>query len=145
VCEAAARWARSLGAMVRLEPPRLDRVDNKRPDLEIYIANKHYLLDVSIVHPSAASYKKAASSKHLATAPQAERRKSSKYRDLAAASHAEFFPFVVESLVVLVRKLLSLFSPLCVRPRVPIWRGASMRLCMVCRAMLPLLSSVGMR
>jgi hypothetical protein len=34
---------------------------------------------------------------HLATALQAERRKSAKYRDLAAAAHAEFFPFVVES------------------------------------------------
>jgi hypothetical protein len=77
VCEAVARWVRSFGAMVRLKPPRLDRVDNKRPDLEIFI-NNHYLLDVSIVHPSAASYKKAASSKHLATALQAERRKSAK-------------------------------------------------------------------
>jgi ribosomal protein L11 len=49
------------------------------------------------VHPSANSYKVAAAKKQLSTTVIAERRKISKYTEMAKAARAEFFPFVVES------------------------------------------------
>ncbi len=144
VCEALAKWCRSLGAMVRLEPPRLDRNDNKRPDLDIQIANNRFLIDVSVVHPSAASYKSKSATTHLHTTTIAERRKTSKYTDMAKEQRAEFFRLLLSPLVGLVSVLPSSLSPLCVCPSLLISRGALVTLCMVCRGMLRLLFSVVM-
>ncbi len=137
VCEAVARWARSLGAMVRLEPPRLDRVDNKPLTSTTYSTSPSC---IRLLFPTRRPLRPS-------TSPL-------RYKLSAASPPSTVtspppptlsFPLLLLSLLVVsVRKLLSLFSPLCVRPRVPIWRGARMRLCMVFRAKLPLLSNVGM-
>jgi hypothetical protein len=80
-----------------LEPARIGSADRKRPDLEVLIGPKRFLVDVYTVHPGAESYAPKAAEKQLWTAAFAESRKVRKYAVMAAEAGADFFPFVVES------------------------------------------------
>ncbi len=67
--------------------------DRKRRDLQIWINNAHYFVDVSIVHPdAAASYAARAPRERLATAVATASRRTAKYRPNPAC-----FLLVVES------------------------------------------------
>ena len=71
--------------------------DKKRPDLEILVGPRRFLVDVSVVNPAAASYALKASTERLSAAAARETVKERKYESMAAEAKAEFFPFVVES------------------------------------------------
>ena len=49
------RFAKLAGATVVIEPKNLFSESLKRPDLQIIMNHKNYLLDVTIVHPTAPS------------------------------------------------------------------------------------------
>ena len=49
------RFAKLAGAVVVVEPKGLFSESAKRPDLQIILNHKNYLLDVTIVHPTAPS------------------------------------------------------------------------------------------
>ena len=66
-------------------------------DIRIALGARLFYVDVSVVHPTAASYIPTSSRRILATAAAAERRKDAKYLQRAAAENAEFVPFIVES------------------------------------------------
>src|SRR6185437_10592717 len=69
VVRTLASLFRRAGAMVHIEP-RIFGQDRLRPDLDIILPAQHLLVDVTIVHPSAPSYK---SDTALSAASAAER------------------------------------------------------------------------
>jgi hypothetical protein len=105
VLQVLASIAREAGMDVTVEPrPEHgagrrsdDDTDRIRPDLKLRGYYGVTLIDVSIVHPSAASYMVRAATTPLAAATIRERQKRAKYDQLARDSGAQFVPFVFES------------------------------------------------
>ena len=85
------------GAAACKEPQGLSTEDGRRPDLQIVLPGASILTDVVVSHPLAPSHVSVASSKVLAVAQQAAKRKQAKYKDVAATQHAHFIPFAVET------------------------------------------------
>src|SRR6185503_3897081 len=92
------------GMLVQIEPrPERRRTadarrsDLRRPDIRLQGFYGVFLVDVTITHPSADSYVVSASRYHLYAADRRDTAKMNKYRDLAAAEHAEFIPCALES------------------------------------------------
>src|SRR3981081_2844036 len=79
-----------------LVPKNLFSESSKRPDLQIIINHKNYLLDVTIVNPTAPS-NLSHSQKSLGQANAAEKLKINKYEQLSLDQHAIFIPFVIET------------------------------------------------
>jgi hypothetical protein len=90
------RFAKLAGAVVVVEPKGLFSETAKRPDLQIILNHKNYLLDVTIVHPTAPS-NISHSQKLLGQADVAERLKINKYEELSQNQNAIFIPFVIET------------------------------------------------
>ena len=90
------RCAKLAGAIVVSEPKKLFSETAKRPDLQIVMNHKTYLLDVTIVHPTAPSNLQH-SQKLLGQAEAAEKLKKNKYDELSQNQNCTFIPFVIET------------------------------------------------
>ena len=90
------RFAKLAGATVVTEPKNLFSESSKRPDLQIIMNHKNYLLDVTVVHPTAPS-NLTHSQKILGQAQAAEKLKMNKYEQISIEQHATFIPFVIET------------------------------------------------
>jgi hypothetical protein len=90
------RFARLAGATVVREPRNLFSETSKRPDLQIIINHKNYLLDITIVHPTAPSNLNH-SQKLLGQAEVSEKLKINKYDEISQEQHCIFIPFVIET------------------------------------------------
>jgi hypothetical protein len=100
-----SRWIRvrirDLGGLTIVEPrPERGAGGRRRPDLDVTIGGKRFLVDVSIRHPTAPSrVARAAAGRPLLTAERAAHEKMLYHGPSVAALHppAEFVPFVLES------------------------------------------------
>ena len=90
-------WANKLGCIVRREPRDLRDGSNDRPDIDIEIGDKRYLVDVTVRHPCAPSHAASSSRCSLAAARAAEKEKNRKYEEMARLQKATFVPFAVET------------------------------------------------
>jgi hypothetical protein len=90
------RFAKLAGATVVVEPKHLFSESSKRPDLQIIMNHKQYLVDVTIVHPTAPA-NLSHSQKLLGQAQAAEKLKCNKYDEISQEQHAIFIPFVIET------------------------------------------------
>ena len=90
------RYAKLAGAIVVSEPKKLFSETSKRPDLQIVMNHKTYLLDVTIVHPTAPSNLQH-SQKLLGQAEAAEKIKMNKYNELSQNQNCTFIPFAIET------------------------------------------------
>ena len=91
-----ARFLKLAGAVVVLEPKHVFSSETgKRPDLQVVLASKVYLIDVTIVNPTAPSNLRH-SQKVLGQATAAEKIKLRKYEELSAQQNCTFIPFVIE-------------------------------------------------
>jgi len=88
-------WFLSIGAYSTTEPRSLSAISDERPDLDVWLGMRRYLIDVAIVSPSAPSNRRAAR-RQLATARAMERAKARKYAAMAEANNATVIPFVIE-------------------------------------------------
>jgi hypothetical protein len=86
------------GGVAVKEPTDLNDKDGRRPDLQLLLPGLHYLADVRITHPLCPTHVQAAANKQLGAALRAEREKTNRYQQTAEQHHAEFIPFVVETL-----------------------------------------------
>jgi hypothetical protein len=86
-----------LGALSRIEPRQELKDSDKRPDLSVQLAGKHYLVDVTITHPSASSYVMSARNGQLKAAEIRRKAKQAKYEKAASDVKAIFVPFVIET------------------------------------------------
>jgi hypothetical protein len=90
-----AHYLKLAGAVVVLEPKHAFSETNKRPDLQVVLASKVYLIDVTIVNPTAPSNLRY-SQKVLGQASAAEKIKIRKYAELSSQQNCIFIPFVIE-------------------------------------------------
>ena len=94
-----SRFARLNGVVSLTEPVDLDADSNKRPDLEIHLPKKTLLVDVTIVHPSAQSYRAAVAKRGVeAVGDQRDAGKHGKYDAMAARHVMDFAGFVLYTL-----------------------------------------------
>jgi len=89
-----ARLVRRAGGAAYLEPSWLDI---KRPDIHVAFPDSRFLVDGSITHPAAPSYRHAAAFTRLHATLARESRKSKKYDSLAKKEDCKFVAFVMES------------------------------------------------
>ena len=80
ILQLLAKLVRMVGGATYIEP---DWFDGKRPDLQAYFPDARYLLDVSVIHPSAPSYQRLSAFKVLHAAITREKRKDTKYSDVS--------------------------------------------------------------
>ena len=90
-----ARYLKLAGAVVVLEPKHVFSETNKRPDLQVVLGSKVYLIDITIVNPTAPSNLRH-SQKVLGQASAAEKAKIRKYGELSIQQNCIFVPFVIE-------------------------------------------------
>lgn len=88
-----ARLARTVNIATRVEVPLENQ---KRPDANFFLHDRVIATDVSVIHPSANTYSKAAA-KPLGAAARREGEKKREYSDLAKAEHLDFTPCVFET------------------------------------------------
>jgi hypothetical protein len=96
VCQILAIWCRRVNACVTLEPTSLDNRNQNRPDLHVIMGHRLFLVDVSIVHPTATSNVVQAA-RSLSAAKKREKVKLRQYSEMARQQSATFVPFVIES------------------------------------------------
>lgn len=96
VVQALAAWIRRAGGSASIEPKNLSFLDGKRPDILVTLGTDHFLVDVTIRHPTAPS-QVAIALVPLGIASQAERRKLDHYQDMARQQLATMVPFAIES------------------------------------------------
>ena len=77
-----AHYLKLAGAAVVLEPKHVFSETNKRPDLQVVLGSKVYLIDITIVNPTAPSNLRH-SQKVLGQASAAEKAKIRKYGELS--------------------------------------------------------------
>ena len=96
-----SQWIRRLGGLTIVEPqPERGDGSRRRPDLDVTIGGRRFLVDVSIRHPTAPSrVARAATGPPLVTAERGAREKTLYHGPSVAAMHppAEFVPFVLET------------------------------------------------
>jgi hypothetical protein len=97
-CEVFARYGREAGAYVYVEPPFMSFINNKRPDLEFNIGGRIYLIDMSIMQSTAASYRDQIIRVMDAAVKQAEQRKHRRYDAMAAEMGATVVPVIIDSM-----------------------------------------------
>src|SRR6202451_4762538 len=76
-------------------PKHVFSESNKRPDLQVVLASNVYLIDVTIVNPTAPS-NLCHSQKVLGQATAAEKTKIRQYEELSSQQNCTFVPFVIE-------------------------------------------------
>jgi hypothetical protein len=87
------RYIQKAGGVCYIEPRFYS---GKRPDAHVYFPSSRNAIDVSVIHPAAATYAKRAFIP-LHSAVLRERQKISKYKKTAEEEHASFVPFVLET------------------------------------------------
>ena len=103
------------GGIAIKEPRDLsDKGDQLRPDIQLMLNGKQYLVDVTIRHPVCqTNIQRGSAVRQLAAARHAEKEKKAKYADMAKTQQASFVPFAVEThggLGKSARKLMSLIA-----------------------------------
>jgi hypothetical protein len=94
--EIFCRFCKLILLPVRTEPGGLDHTSNKRPDLQISLADHTLLGDVTITHPSSKTNRDMASARGAAAVGDlSEARKNDKYDTLASLAEMEFLPVVL--------------------------------------------------
>lgn len=96
VVQVIAEWCRRAGCVVTVEPTRLDHRNRERPDLHIIMHGAVILVDVTVVHPAAASNLSHAQVA-LGVADAAEKEKETKYQGVTAQHKAKFIAFACET------------------------------------------------
>ena len=96
VVRVVKKYAELAGAQVIVEPHHVFSESNKRPDLQIIMNHKSYLLDIAITNPTAPS-NVCNGQTLLGQANAYEKIKIRKYDELAGAQHSNFIPFVIET------------------------------------------------
>ena len=91
-----ARFLRLAGAPTSVEPKHVYSETGKQPDLLTILNHKVYLIDVTIVNPTAPSNLVHAQ-RMLGAATEAEKRKIRKYDELSSQQNYTFIPFVIET------------------------------------------------
>ena len=92
-----ARYISKAGGRAWLEPRfQIRAEDDQHTDVKFVFGPIMGYIDVYVVHPTAASYLRRATAP-LRIAAEVEAMKNAKYAARAAADHALFFPFVVET------------------------------------------------
>lgn len=87
-----------VGGRAWIEPRfQLPGPDDQHTDVRVALGHRVIYVDVSVVHPTAVSYRLTASRRTLSTAARAEGTKARQYAERAAAEHADFVPFIIES------------------------------------------------
>jgi hypothetical protein len=89
------------GALVHEEPRHCFAQGRLRPDLEVRLGDKRYFIDVSITHPTGASYAQQACNV-LGAAKKREGTKNNKYAQISRDAEADFVPFIIESFVLMI-------------------------------------------
>ena len=88
------------GGVSQKEPTHLSsNGDQTRPDLQVVISGKQYLVDVTVRNPTAPTYyemKDGSAEQQLKSTEIAEQQKNNKYSAMAKAQGAKFIPFAVE-------------------------------------------------
>ena len=79
-----------------VEPKHLDNRGKRRPDISVSVADKHYLVDVAVVHSFGVGQVDSRR-KGLEYVEDAEKRKRKRYEDIASEMQAEVIPFVVDA------------------------------------------------
>ena len=101
VVKLLSKWIVRLGGTCVIEPHRLERPPDgskRRPDLDVTLADKRYLVDVTVRHPAAPSRAYRGARGSLEVAAEAEREKTEYHRAATAAARgAQFVPFAVET------------------------------------------------
>jgi hypothetical protein len=114
-----SRLATIMGVVNLTEPADLSATDGKRPDVEFHLPEAPLLIDVTITHPAAPSYRKAVAD-HGAEKLGDDRgtRKSLKYDAIATSNAMQFTPFVIftyggwhTSAESVLRKLVAALEP----------------------------------
>jgi hypothetical protein len=86
------------GGKAWLEPRfQIHHTDDEHTDIRVALGAKLFYIDVTVVHPTAASYLHEAVGASLKIAKKAERSKSRQYKDKAKHARATFVPFVMET------------------------------------------------
>lgn len=94
--EVLYRFCSLMQAPVRTEPSHLDHSSDKRPDIQVALAEGTLLGDVTIIHPSAKTSRKLAAKKGVeAVGDLSDARKMGKYAQIAANIDMEFLPIVL--------------------------------------------------
>ena len=76
---------------------QIHHTDDEHTDIRVALGAKLFYIDVTVVHPTAASYLHEAAGASLKIAKKAERSKSRQYKDKAKRERATFVPFVMET------------------------------------------------
>ena len=92
-----SQWINRLGGISHIEPRNLDRDSERRPDIDASLGGKRFLIDVTILHPTARSNVADGARGPLALARSAAQEKSEKYAPMARHNKATFVPFAVET------------------------------------------------
>ena len=96
VVRVVKKYAELAGAQVIIEPHHVFSESNKRPDLQIIMNHKCYLLDIAVTNPTAPTNVSNGQTL-LGQASAYEKIKTRKYDELARAQHSDFIPFVIET------------------------------------------------
>ena len=92
---------------------QLHHADDEHTDIRFSLGGQLIYVDVTVVHPTAATYLARATQGPLRAAASAEAAKNRQYLARAEQEHAQFFPFVVETyggFGKLARQLVKLIS-----------------------------------
>jgi hypothetical protein len=96
IVQCLASLAREVGYSVTVEPTDPVQSHSKRPDLLILNSSRSFMLDVSVVEPTAPTYLPMARTTAGSAAHRRERDKHAKYDAIANAEHCSFQPFIME-------------------------------------------------
>jgi hypothetical protein len=122
VCTAVTRYMREAGAVVHQEPSFLSESNKRRPDMDVLLDGKTYLVDVSVVHSTASSYRDQVIRSQDHAVKQAEMRKRAWYDEMAKAIGATVVPIVIDSLGGMGKDGLAFFQLLTAHAADPVNR-----------------------
>ena len=105
-----ASWCIRAGAeRAETEPEHLWTVDNKRPDIDVQLGQKQFLVDVAVVHITAPSY--CIKAQHpFGGSQEMVKTKMDRFCDMAAQLDAAVCPAVLESFGAVTQPLIDLFK-----------------------------------
>ena len=105
-----AKWAERAGAeRAETEPKDLWTHDHLRPDVDLILGDKRFLVDVAVIHPTCPSHIVEARNA-LGGAAEMVHVKEEKYAQMAASIKATVLPAVMETFGAISEPLLELFK-----------------------------------
>jgi hypothetical protein len=89
------RFCRTMLVHTEMEPAGLDADSENRPDIQIDLPEKTVLGDVTVLHPTASSWRKLVAKRDVAAAGDKKAAaKNKKYAEMAKRKDMEFYPIV---------------------------------------------------